>query len=166
MFWKLVAKIVTIPVVRRWLIVRAQRTPYFHLDGYMGRWWVFNPYGSDQAQNELDRHTAKYNWLPSVRIHHILREDLDRALHDHPWNARTIILDGWYKEDRLMPDGSTQTFYRFEGGTAGLKHGEYHTITEVSKGGVWTLFFTWEWKGDWGFLVDGVKVPWKEYCSE
>lgn len=32
------------PTVADWLIRRAMRTPYIHIDGYMSRWWLFNPY--------------------------------------------------------------------------------------------------------------------------
>ncbi|KKI24516.1 hypothetical protein WX98_19415 [Pseudomonas syringae pv. persicae] len=42
----------------------------------------------------------------------------------------------------------------------------YHRIDEVSPGGVYTLFITSRWKGDWGFLVNGVKVAWREYIGE
>lgn len=156
--WQCIAKVISHPVVVMWLIDRAQKTPYQHLPQYMDRWWVFNGYGSEETKYE-----RKIKWLPSIRIHHILRADLDRNLHDHPWDARTIILKGYYEEERLMPDGTTRIFYRFEGNTARLNYGEYHTIKDVSEGGVWTLFFTWKYKGSWGFLVDGVKIPWREY---
>lgn len=36
--------------------------------------------------------------------------------------------------------------------------GEYHRIDTISEGGVWTLFLTWRFQGDWGYLVDGHKV--------
>ena len=51
------------------------------------------------------------------------------------------------------------------GDTARLNHGEYHRIDQVSPGGVYTLFITSNWRGDWGFLVNGVKVPWRTYTE-
>lgn len=161
MFWKLFAFIVSRKVVADAIIKRAQKTPYTHLEGYMKRWWVFNPYSSGS-------HAVKYRWLPSVRIHHILREDYDRALHDHPWNARTIILRGWYNEAR-EPYGyyfqPRRLFTRATGSTCAIRFKEYHKITAVSNGGVWTLFITWKYRGTWGFFVDGVKIPYKEYLQ-
>lgn len=152
---KTIARLLAIPVVTAWLIRRAQRTPYTHIDGYMGRWWLLNPY--NQAT-----HATKYSWFPwSVRIHHILRRDDDRALHDHPWNARTFILHGWYREVR--EDGAR--IRRTAGDTARLNFGEFHQIVEVSDGGVWTLFITSKFQGAWGFKVDGVKVPFWEYLA-
>ena len=153
--WKLIAYIVSRPLVYTWLIDRAQRTPYLHLEGYMNRWWLFNPY--DGA------HRKPWCWLPSIRIHHILRADLDRHFHDHPWDARTIILYGAYMEERLFsfngPLYLVKTHTRNPGDTATLKYGEHHRIEHVSIGGVWTLFITWKYQGPWGYLVDGVKVP-------
>jgi hypothetical protein len=153
---KLIARFLAIPAVTTWLIRRAQRTPYFHLDGYMERWWLLNPYNRDT-------HKCKHAWFPwSIRIHHILREDYDRALHDHPWNARTFILHGWYREVR--EDGAL--IRRCAGDTARLNFGEFHQIREVSDGGVWTMFITSRFQGTWGFKVDGVKVPFWEYLKQ
>ncbi|WP_268801185.1 hypothetical protein [Pseudomonas huanghezhanensis] len=187
--WAIAAKLLARPAVSEWLITHAQRTPYLHImsaDGketYMGRWWLFNPYSRET-------HEPSIKWFPwSFRIHHIKRPDADRDLHDHPWNARTVILRGWYREQRLL-DGddpalaglmdsarallessggsyqATEYIDRLPGDTAQLRHGEYHRIDEVSPEGVWTLFITSSWKGDWGFLVDGVKVPWRKYTGD
>lgn len=177
LFWRLLAKLLARPAIADWIIQRAGSTPYFHIcsaDGsetYMGRWWLFNPY-------DRDTHKAKLWWFPwSIRVHHIMRADQDRDLHDHPWNARTVILDGWYIEQRLSRAGAdcsllnrqtgerTYLAKREAGDTAQLRHGEYHRIDQVSPGGVWTLFITSPWQGEWGFLVDGQKVHWKTYTG-
>ncbi|EJL90447.1 hypothetical protein PMI15_00260, partial [Polaromonas sp. CF318] len=105
----------------------------------------------------------RWSWLPSIRIHRIMREDQDRDFHDHPWNARTIVLRGGYTE--ALP-GQPYLRTRLPGMTGRLLFGEYHRITSVSVGGVWTLFFTWKYQGTWGFLVDGKKVPWREYLGK
>lgn len=169
--WRLVARIAARPAVADWLIVRAQRTPYFHLPGYMDRWWLFNAYPANRGMPDAERGKAKtISWLPSVRIHHILREDRAAHAHDHPWNARTIILRGDYTESRLI--GRTalleawQRIKREPGNTARLRFGEFHHIERVSEGGVWTLFITWSYGGSWGFNVNGSKVPWREYLDQ
>lgn len=144
------------------LIELAAKTPYIHLEGYMERSWLANPFPRSAAEAALGEHRDD---RPSLRVHHILREDLDRVPHDHPWQARTIILRGWYRELRLMPNGSEQEFLRQPGDTAPLEFGEFHRIIEVSPGGVWTLFVTWKYQGTWGFLVDGKKVPYKTYLD-
>lgn len=151
MFWRLIAYVASRPAVAQWLWRRARRTPFAHLEGYMERWWLFN--GFDQP--------GYVDWLPSIRMHHILRADAERHLHDHPWNARTIILSGCYCEE--LPGNRWRT--RVPGDTGTLKFGEYHRIASVSTGGAWTLFFTWRKQGTWGFLVDGEKVPYREYLK-
>lgn len=163
--WRLVAFIVSRRPIAEWLIMRSLRTPYFHLTGYMERWWLFNRYdGNSAAQataaGDGDRHRSRrWRWLPSVRIHHILRADTADHPHDHPWNARTIILKGGYVERR---HGGSPRIMR-AGDTAPILYGHFHHIEHVTDGGVWTLFITWDYQGTWGFLVNGVKVPWREY---
>lgn len=181
----LIARVLARPAVTDWLIRRAMRTPYTHItsaDGsrvYMRRYWLFNPYPADSS--------GKRPWWQfpiSIRLHQIMREDDDHDLHDHPWNARTFILRGGYVENRPSSKEVMATFRaakphmsaewanvtqllqvtkREAGDTAALRFGEYHRITEVSEGGVWTLFITGRYRGTWGFLVNGKKVPWREY---
>lgn len=174
--WKIIARIVTRPAVTQWLISRAQRTPYTHItsaDGtsvYMGRWWLFNPYPGPSSYTR----NGWRDWLPSVRVHHIKRADQDRHLHDHPWNARTIVLRGWYEEESKAHNPEWFCFVngekrgiatRFKGYTGRLLFGQYHRISAVPTDGVWTLFFTWRKRGTWGFDVDGNKVPWRDYLA-
>lgn len=178
--WRIIAWMVTRPAITAWLIRRAQRTPYTHItsadgqDTYMGRWWLFNPYPGPSS------YTRKgwRDWLPSIRIHHIMREDRDRHLHDHPWNARTIVLRGWYEEERKV-DADTAVphdivvvhgevrdlFKRRKGYTGRLLFGQYHRISAVAPDGAWTLFITWRKRGTWGFDVNGKKVPWRQYLG-
>lgn len=178
LLWSVVAWFVS----REWVVTRimrvAHRRPYRHItsadgeDVYMYRFWLFNPYPENSSgQNKR----GIWEFLPSIRLHHIMRPDSDRHLHDHPWNARTIILRGWYDEIResgtyygdffpLHVDGGWM-FYRSKGDTASLRFNEFHRIARVSDGGVVTLFFTWRYHGTWGFKVDGVKVPWRTYLG-
>lgn len=167
--FNLLARILARPAIANYLIHRAQRTPYFHLDGYMDRFWLV-PYASADAGEGcgpvafLERPIA---WVLqrfgiALRIHHILREDWAADPHDHPWHARSFILKGWYIERR---HGCIWLKVRRAGQTSTLRFGEFHKITDVPVGGVWTLFVTRKYQGTWGFLVDGVKVPWREYTG-
>lgn len=169
--WSIIARQLARPAVASWLIERSKRTPYFHIQGddgspYMDRFWLFNPY---------DRETGKPRWAPlipwSIRIHHIRREDRDEHLHDHPWNARTIILRGSYQEELPNADtaldaaGWRHRVWRMPGDTKAIRFGSFHRIHRVSRGGVYTLFISGKYQGTWGFLVDGVKVKWREYLE-
>lgn len=159
MIGKLIGRILRQPAVRDKLIEIARRTPDFHIVGddgtvYMSRYWLFNPIANKKR---------KYPFIPfSIRIHHIMRADQDRHPHDHPWNARTWILDGWYFEQRK--NGQRQiTYRRAPGDTARLGYERYHRITSVSDGGAWTLFVFGRYRGQWGFLVDDGKVNFRQY---
>lgn len=187
MLWKLLAKFLAIPSVTDWLIRRAIRTPYTHIYSrngstvYMYRFWLFNAYRSTEEKDALVRAGKKIPWeFPvSMRLHKIMRADNDRDKHDHPWNARTIVLRRWYKEIREFPaqiqnlvdrynlaDCEGSLFNRLAGQTATLKFEEYHRIIEVPQEGVWTLFITYKYRGIWGFKVNGIKVPHDEYFQQ
>lgn len=170
----LLARFLARPAVADWLIRRAMKTPYVHITGpdgstYMERYWLFNPYPV------LSSGRRKWWQFPiSIRLHKIMRKDDDRHPHDHPWNARTFILRGSYTEvrpariaqyDHVPGTHYHKAYQRDTGDTVALRFGEYHRITHVSPGGVWTLFVTGKYRGTWGFLVDDKKVPYREYLG-
>ena len=182
-FRRLAKFLIDYPHITQRLYERAQRTPYSHISGrdgqgeYMRRYWLFNPY-----QN-ADGSYPKRNWfmrmLPSIRFHEILRPDDDEHGHDHPWDAQTIVLRGWYieevenpafdpKSERGPGNPERLAFVRETGYTGPIRFGEYHRIATVSqkrRQQTLTLFFTFKYCGEWGFKVDGVKVPWREYLA-
>jgi hypothetical protein len=190
--WRILAYAATRKRVFVWLLRRAFRTPYSHIasadgkDVYMKRYWLFNPYSVETgARSSGSDGAPRRAWwrevLPSVRLHHIRREDQGLHLHSHPWNARTVILKGWYEEERYFDESlggvvrrestgncgfSTTRSTRLPGYTGRLLFGQYHRITQVPRDGVWTLFITWRKRGSWGFDVDGHKVPWREYLAQ
>lgn len=63
------------------IINRAKRTPYFHLEGYMERYWLIKPNPKRWFFKDF-----------SIRIHRILRSDTDDCFHDHPWASMSIII--------------------------------------------------------------------------
>jgi hypothetical protein len=154
--WSDYARRVSTREVADRIIARAMLTPYFHLDGYMNRYWLFNPH---QALSGGEG--REYPDMASVRIHHILRADHERHHHNHPWDARTIILKGWYDEVRA---GWGQT-RRTVGDTAEINADTFHTIHRVSPGGVWTMFFMGRKAQTWGFKTEGGFVNWREYLG-
>lgn len=160
--WRGIARIVSRPSVAAWLIERAQRTPYKHLPGYMHRWWLFNP-----TPPENDGKGRRFEWLPSVRVHHILRADHARDMHNHPWSFRTIILRGWYIETRERQKNGRMyprvTYFREAGDTAKLDADGFHHVSKVSDGGVYTLFISWRWRHVWGFKTPDGFVAWRDY---
>lgn len=96
------------------LISMLRLKAYGHLDGYMERWWVI------EAAEDKSR--------KAVRLHHVLRSDRDRAMHDHPWNNASLVLRGGYWE--ITPGEYRDAF------EAGINHAKpelqrlHHTIHE------------------------------------
>lgn len=69
------------PLLQACLRVMARRPADMDIGGtertYMRRWWLF----------------PRNRWF-NVYLHHFLRDDDDRALHDHPWPSLSVLLDG------------------------------------------------------------------------
>lgn len=158
------------PRVLAWL--RRRAVPYFNIHGtdgrlYMRRWWLLPK--CCLRFDSVRGYPMPAPWMPfSIRLHHIVRPDADRHLHDHPFNFRTFVLQGWYEEE--VPGhgpaaGQHITRYMLQGTTAAAPATRWHRIADVSEGGVWTLFVMGRRINGWGFLVDGKKVPWREYLS-
>ena len=147
----------------KYLLNRAKKTPFTHIYGkdselYMERYWLFNPFYEVEGRTKFDRFPLAF------RIHKIVKEDDDRHLHDHPWNCRTFILKGWYREERNEP-WEDNNYLRKAGDTSRLNFDEYHKITQVCDEGAYTMFVTGKYQGTWGFLVDGIKVKYREYLG-
>jgi len=162
-FWlHLAAFIASKPRLVDFIISTGHRNPYMHLqhsDGsdYMGRWWLM-PKWLLTPDEKGDPYPKK--WCPFlIRLHHIRSEDWDRDIHDHPADYRTILLRGYY----LELDIYGHLNLRQQGETKAARAETWHRITEISPGGVWTIFIMKPKRNEWGFLVNGRKVPWREY---
>lgn len=94
---------------------RAEATPYFHLHGYMNRWWILGAASAlrndgNPAWKDPDfvapQPSEFYDWLTEqvcIRAHTTLRGDNDRHCHDHPGDSISIVLEGGYWEEKWSP---------------------------------------------------------------
>jgi hypothetical protein len=197
------AWVVAGPDVVSALVRRAKRTPYYHLTGYMNRWWLV-PYRRevrrvvyDESFDIKDGWTGEVvgrsegfkivdtdgtgpvpfrkrplAWLLqrfdiSVRVHEILRSDMGRDPHDHPFNYLTIILRGYYWERRFDDRGRCLNVTLHGPGAILWRPSKSWHMLELYQGPVTTLFITGrKANGVWGFNVEGVKVPHREYRAQ
>lgn len=155
-----------------YLIRRAMRTPYFHLDDYMERYWLV-PYAYIDPVSFFKRPIA---WILqrfgiAIRVHHILRSDDARAFHDHPWWYCTIILRGGYTEVR--PRFSSGIYEgdqrrRHDAGSILIRPAESWHRLELPRGETaWTLFITGPRRNRWGFLIQPrFKQYYRDYNKE
>lgn len=180
MMVKLIGWLASRECIMQWLFSMAAE--YGHLynteeEVYMGRWSLVKT--GSLASSVLSFITG--GMYDHVRIHWIREPDHDRELHDHPFNYRTFVMDGWYTERFIPGDGGTlingaalrgwqgsgkrlpphaltgldQVRLMSKGKSAACPLGQFHRVANVSDGGVWTLFFMGADHGKWGFLVDG-----------
>ena len=163
-----------------WLISKSKKTPYYHLAGYMERFWLV-PYteaGSEQATgcgavSIFKRPFARVLQLfgIAVRVHHILSSDDARAFHDHPWPYITVILKGGYFEitpffdDSGMYTGDYRVL-RKAGSILFRKANSWHRLEIVEGLDCWTLFCTGRKKQTWGFLTTpGAKTSYRDFLK-
>lgn len=153
------------------LIEQSKATPYFHLEGYMERWWLQRPAGHGEQSDVSDRNQTGH----AARVHHILRSDSDRAFHCHPWPSTSIILLGGYWE--LLPLDQAQhpcsdakyhrKLWREPGDVVQREATDRHRIILPEGQTAWSLFLMGDYEKSW-FFHDAVrgKVPWREYLGE
>jgi hypothetical protein len=138
------------------LIARAKKTPYFHLPGYMNRWWLL-PYAK---------------WRPAARIHEILSSDDDRAFHDHPWPYITLILkNGYFEVKPVFKDGiyqgDTRTWYG-PGSILFRRARSWHRLELKDGQPATTLFVTFRYQQRWGFMPQPTmnKIDYQVYLGQ
>lgn len=160
------------------LITRAQHTPYWHLTGYMERFWL-SPYRDPICGNgcgPVILHRRPLTWLlqrfdVAVRVHHILQSDDDRAFHDHPWSYMTIVLRGGYFEVTPIYDASG--IYKgvarewVGAGSIRFRRAKSWHRLEIPEGrAAWTLFITFKKQQAWGFLEKpATKIYYRDYLE-
>lgn len=141
------------------LLIRfAERRPYWHLPGYMERYWV-----------------VKYSrWFPwSARINRILRSDNDRHYHDHPWPFISVILRGGYWEHMPLDEGQNgrwdESFsykvWRGPGHVIVHRATDRHRLELPEGRECVTLFLMGRYVNEWGFYTEIGKVNRRRYYA-
>lgn len=126
----------------------------------------------DDAPYLVRYRLLKTPWF-GVYVHHILRSDNDRELHDHPWNFWSLVLWGSYVEYRPVdalppgdwltdPDGHVR-LPRPWLSLARRKATDLHRVWLPNGKTVWTLFISGPKYREWGFLTPTGWVHTKTY---
>lgn len=114
---------------------------------YMLRWWL---------KREADG---------GCYVHFFLRDDDDRALHDHPWPSLSIILDGYVMEVYAPPgtdprNTSTHQKRQLGPGSVVERSENFSHRIELQTEGALTLFITGPRLRRWGFWCP---QGWRDY---
>jgi hypothetical protein len=121
---------------------------------------IYRRHKGDTAERELYLERF-YLWRGKrlgIYLHRFWASD-EEGLHDHPWNAVTRILTGWYVE-RTMD--YPPRFVSAENGWRFMPKQMFHRITipESERGKVWTIFIRFRRQREWGFLPAGTEEHW------
>jgi hypothetical protein len=115
---------------------------------YLRRWYLFG-----------GRSDAAFPF--NIMLHQILRDDDDRALHDHPWDNVSMVLSGKIRDVRF--DGYTDlsagdTLYR----EAASPH---RIMVSPFSGPAWTMFVAGPKIREWGFHCPQGWRHWAEFVD-
>lgn len=109
-------------------------------------------------------------WLGNLYLHKFVRDDDDRALHDHPWPFVSIVLWGSYNEWVQVGDHLQilQTRSMFNIAWNHAEHRHRVVLPRRANGSVrpcWTLVFTGRKSRLWGFWCAKGFVPWYDFSD-
>lgn len=125
---------------------------------YMQRWWLI-----------------PRNRVLNVYLHRVLRDDDDRALHDHPWVNCSIVLKGGYVEHTIAAGGINRRRWCPPGTVTFRLPGSAHRLElppgsspgagrTNGKAPSWSLFITGPNVRTWGFhCPERGWVDWKTF---
>ncbi len=110
---------------------------------YLFRWWVI-----------------PRNRFLNVYLHKIVRDDDDRALHDHPWLNCSILIKGRYIE--VTPTGRK---LRLPWLPVFRRAKAAHRLELINGAPCWSLFITGPRIREWGFHCPRGWVHWRIFTS-
>jgi hypothetical protein len=116
-------------------------------DTYLERWYVI-----------------PRNRVFNIYLHHFLRSDDDRALHDHPWINASILLQGQYTEHTIAAGGVNHRA-EYVTGAIKLRRASYAHRVELTNGPCWSLFITGPTMRSWGFHCPAGWRHWRDFVD-
>lgn len=116
-------------------------------DPYLLRWWLI-----------------PRNKVFNVYLHQFLRDDEDRACHDHPWVSLSISLTKPMRERYLRRGVEMEREVR--PGDIVLRGARFAHRMIVPDPGALTIFITGPRVREWGFVWPKGWVPWKVFVDD
>ena len=122
--------------------------------------WGWAPWNPNPKSSKL------VPWLPGAMLHHFVRSDEDRELHNHPWRwSLSVILAGGYVEERMV-DGRVVLRRVTPGSINIIRDNDFHRVDLLEKD-CWSLFITGPKTQSWGFLhrITREFTPWHDFIA-
>lgn len=144
--------------MKKWFLQLISGKPHFIIGGvddpYMLRWYLI-----------------PRNHFLNVYLHKFLRDDEDRALHDHPWWFVSVMLRGCYTEIIAHDDdGNGRGFVRSALSVAFRRATHRHRVVLARDANqkpvpCWTLVITGRKRRVWGFWCQQGFVKWTDFVA-
>lgn len=138
-----------------WLTTLISGKPHFIIGSsdapYMHRWYLIprNP------------------WI-NVYLHKFLRDDEDRALHDHPWSFLSFMVWGAYTEIRptnILGELMNWPKTRSAPSIAFRRATDRHRVALIDGRPCWTIVITGPKVREWGFWCPKGFVVWTDFVA-
>jgi hypothetical protein len=116
-----------------------------------------------QAENPLLIRYVLFRIAPfGLYLHHLLRSDHERALHDHPWPFVSLVLRGGYTEvhDQTLSGHQIETWRK--PGSVLVRPAEWRHRFVLRKP-AWTLVIVGRRARRWGFFTREGWCWWRKY---
>ncbi len=132
---------------KKWLLGWLNWEPHFVVGSadrpYLLRWYL----------------VPRNDWF-NLYVHKFLRDDDDRALHDHPWWSLSVLLRGRYVEQTA---GGRKAYGP---GAVIVRQASHTHRIELPRGKpCWTLFITGRRVREWGFHCPQGWIHWKQFTA-
>lgn len=106
-------------------------------------------------------HVIPRNPWHNVYLHEFRRSDDDRALHDHPWDNTTFVIEGEYREHTEFG----RVYHRQAGETVSRSAETLHRIELIDGRPAVSLFMTGPKIREWGFACPQGWRHWTEFTT-
>lgn len=116
--------------------------------------------GGKDAPYLLRWYLIPRNRFFNIYLHCILRDDDDRALHDHPWWSISFLLDGIIKEIDKKGSRFVHMFLQPR-----VRSAKYAHRLELVTDSAWTLFITGPRIREWGFHCPQGWRHWSQFTD-
>lgn len=135
--------------------------PHTRLDRLLRREDIKLP---NEARTYMRRWSVPLPFGDKIAVHHFLRDDSARALHDHPWNFLSLMIWGRYYEITERPGvGFVETEYRAPCLLYRRATDRHRIVTRGYR--AWTIVLMGRRRREWGFWPSGSWVEWYRYLG-
>ena len=106
---------------------------------------------------------VRFPWF-GIFVHHFLRGDYDRALHDHPWPFVALVLKGGYVEQHDQTVYGEKTLVCHEPGSVLVRSAEWRHRVLLGEGCTsWSLVLVGRRQREWGFFTSTGWCLWRKF---